>query len=143
MRRKSILTLGIHKKSPSNWRIEELDFKWGWFLGRENKTKYHLHRQEMMNKDPVSEEKHDVPVELRTNEILLKKKKKVMGINRILIQREGMQWDYKEIRNLTVSRKVREIKEVFKSGLYHKRGTPKMKIVSCSIYLFKGGAVFF
>lgn len=29
----------------------------------------------MMNKDPVSEEKHDVTVELRTNEILLKKKK--------------------------------------------------------------------
>lgn len=33
----------------------------------------------MMNKDPVSEEKHDVPVELRTNEILLKKKKKSNG----------------------------------------------------------------
>ena len=55
----------------------EPDFKWGWFLGRENEAKYSLHKQEMMNKDPVSQEKRDAPVELRTNEILLKKKKKV------------------------------------------------------------------
>jgi len=74
-----VQTLGIHKKAPSNWRIEDevwTDLKWGWFPGRGNKAKYSLHRQEMMNKDPVSGEKRDVPVQLWTNGILLKKKKK-------------------------------------------------------------------
>lgn len=56
----------------------------------------------------------------RWTPVAKKKKNSVMGINNIVIQRESFQSgykDFKEVRSLDATRKRREDKEVFKSGV--------------------------
>lgn len=71
-----------------------------------------------MNKDQINEKKSDVIYNY--GPIAKKKKNSVMGINKIVIQTENLQSDYKdfkEVRSLDATRKRREAKEVFKSGV--------------------------